>query len=103
MRYHRGGTTCGLGHIAYGEPGTTFCDYYLRRNGGYFAAASAFLLSWGARGDEDCEWHLFVVAWLASLALPLAHCDGLDDPHADDDALPLLDADAHALALALPH
>ncbi len=38
---------------------------------GYLAATSAFLLGWGSRGDEDREWLLFAVVWLATLATPI--------------------------------
>jgi hypothetical protein len=39
---------------------------------GYLAAGSAFLLGWGARGDEDGEWLLCGIVWLAALTTPIA-------------------------------
>ncbi len=39
---------------------------------GGLAVGSAALLGWGARGDDDGEWLLFVPVWLATLSTPAA-------------------------------
>jgi hypothetical protein len=40
--------------------------------GGGLAAGSAALLVWGAWSDEDYEWLLFMLVWLATLSTPVA-------------------------------
>ena len=40
--------------------------------GGGLAAGSAALLVWGARGDENYEWLLFLLVWMATLSTPVA-------------------------------
>ncbi len=39
---------------------------------GYLAAGSAFLLGWGSRGDQDGEWLLCGIVWLATLTTPVS-------------------------------
>ena len=48
------------------SPAVTLCG------SGGLAAGSGLLLGWGARGDKDSEWLLFVPAWLATFAAPLS-------------------------------
>jgi hypothetical protein len=49
-----------------GSAGITFAG------SGCLACGSAFLLGWGSRGDEDGEWLLCAIVWLATLATPIA-------------------------------